>query len=200
MADVNQLTVIIAGPQGSGKDTQVDLLKSYLTEHDPSRPAVHFDAGSALRKFTEEDGYTQDIVKMSLVRGELQPMFVLAHVMSTFFITSMRGNEHLLVSGFPRSEDQLLLFNSAMKFYKRESPVLLYFTLPEKISLERLLKRGRADDTAESIRARLGWTREQTLPVIEEFQKNPAYTYIEIDATPTIEIIHRDILNKLNLA
>ena len=195
---MESLTVIFAGPQGSGKDTQVALLKNYLTHHD-STPVVHFDAVTELRAFAHEGGYTQDIVEKSLMRGELQPMFVLAHAMSRFFITLLKGNEHLLVSGFPRSDDQMMLFESAISFYKRKQPVLLYLVVPEEVSVERLMKRGRSDDTEESIRKRLHWNQEQTLPVMKAFQKNPLYRYIEIDGTASIEAIHAEILKQLNL-
>jgi adenylate kinase len=200
MPSVNPLTVIVAGPQGSGKDTQVALLKEYLEKNDPSRPTVHFDAGTALRAFSEGPGYTQVQVKESLSRGELQPMFILASVMASFLLSSMKGNEHLLVSGFPRSEDQQMLFDSAMNFYKRELPTLLFITLPEQESLARLLKRGRNDDTEEGIRERLRWNHAQTLPVLQKFKEDKAYTYTEVDGNRTREEVHADILAKLGLA
>ena len=199
MLFVNQLTVIFAGPQGSGKDTQVSLLKTYLEKNDPARPTIHFDAGTALRVFAAHKGYTQEKVDASLKRGELQPMFVLADVMSEFFISNIKGDEHLLVSGFPRREDQQMLFDSAMDFYWCERPTLLFLSLPEEESLRRLLKRGRNDDTEAGIRERLRWTQSQTLPVLEKFRTNPKYRYIEIDGNRTIEDIHADILGKLNL-
>ena len=196
---MEQLTVIVAGPQGSGKDTQVALLKKFLEENDTSRKTVHFDAGNALRAFADKKGYTQALVKASLDRGELQPMFILADVMSEFFVSSMTGNEHLLVSGFPRSENQLMLFNSAMEFYKRAHPTLLFLSIPESESITRSLRRGRPDDSEESVRNRLRWTHEQTMPVIEGFRKNPQYTYIEVDGTPPIETVHAGIVSKLGL-
>ena len=195
---VEQLTVIFAGPQGSGKDTQVALLKNYLLHH-YTTPVVHFDAGTELRTFAHEGGFTQDHVAASLTRGELQPMFVLAHVMGRFFINWLKGEEHLLISGFPRSEDQLMLFQSAMSFYERKQPILIFLSVPEEVSVARLLKRERSDDTEESIRKRLRWTKEQTLPVIHTFQKNPAYRYIEIDGTTSIEDVHAAVLKQLEL-
>jgi adenylate kinase len=196
---VQQLTVLFAGPQGSGKDTQVELLKKNLEAHDTHK-VVHFDAGNALRAFAAKGGYTQDIVKASLARGELQPMFILADVMSEFFINSISGGEHLLISGFPRREDQLMLFRSAMSFYKRENPTLLFLSIPESESIARALKRGRPDDSEESVRKRLKWTHEETLPVVEAFRADPAYTYIEIDGTGTIEETHAKVLSALKLA
>ncbi len=196
---MNQLTIVVAGLQGSGKDTQVDLLKKYLKEHDPGKRVVHFDPGSMLRKFTATGGYTQEMVETSMNKGELQPLFMLSYMMSEFFISSMQGDEHLFVTGFPRSLDQLIVFNTAMSFYKREKPTLIFLDVPEEVSVERLLKRGRADDTKESIRKRIHWTHEQTLPVIRAFEADPNYTCFEVDGTPSIEEIHKDIMQKLNL-
>ncbi len=197
---MEQQTVIFLGPQGSGKGTQVELFKRFLQEKDPGRNIVHFEAGKALRAFGEEGGHTPALVNASLRRGELQPMFILAHVMARVFIAQSTGNDHFVVDGFPRTSEQLALFDSAMHFYQQTHPTLLFINISVEAAVRRLMARGRSDDSESSIRTRLSWTREQVMPTIAQFRKDPEYRFIEINGERTIEEVHRDILNNLQLS
>ena len=169
-----------------------------MEKHD-SKPVVHFDAGNALRAFAAHKGYTQEKVDASLKRGELQPMFVLANVRSEFFISNMKGDEHLLVSGFPRREDQLMLFRSAMEFYKREPVHIIDVVVSDAETRRRLLLRARHDDTNEGIDRRLAWYKTEVVPAIEYLKKQPRYRFHRINGEQAPEQVHRDILKALVL-
>ena len=173
---VEQQTVIFLGPQGSGKGTQVQLFKKFLTDTDSDRPIVHMEMGAALRRFSavENSGYTQDLVRASLARGEFQPAFISSYLMAQIFIEQMQGNEHFIVDGFPREPIQAAIFDTAMDFYKRDPRIILNVIVSEEESLRRLLARGRNDDTEAGIRERLRWNREQVMPMIENYRSNSA--------------------------
>ncbi|MDE2213275.1 MAG: nucleoside monophosphate kinase [Patescibacteria group bacterium] len=196
---MEQRTVVFLGPQGCGKGTQVNLLKEFLKKNDSSRPIVHFEAGEALRTFGREEGYTQDMVRASMARGELQPDFVTTHLMSELLVTSMKDNEHLIFDGFPRTREQEAIFNTAIKFYRRKSTTVFVIEISDEVAIERLLKRARYDDTKDGIRNRLAWTRAQIAPVIEWFKTAEGYQLFDINGERSIEAIHADILAKLNL-
>ena len=197
---MTQQTLIFLGPQGSGKGTQVELLKNFLTENDPGRPILYFEAGRFLREFAKGDGYVEKRVNEILLGGNFVPTFITTYLMSQYFVGSMTGEEHLIVDGFPRELEQAYVFDTAVKFYSRPSPTLLNITLPEEESVKRLLKRGRADDTEEGIRSRLAWNEKQVNPVIEWFRQNPRYRALDIDGNHTVEEVHQDILQQLGLA
>lgn len=199
---MNQQTVIFLGPQGSGKGTQVQLFKKFLADTDPDRPIVHMEMGAALRHFSavENSGYTQDLVRASLARGEFQPAFISSYLMAQIFITEMRGNEHFIVDGFPREPKQAAVFDTAMDFYSRDPRVILNVTVPEEESVKRLLARGRNDDTEVGIRERLRWNREQVMPMIEQYRSNPAYQVIDVEGVGEVAEIHQKILSALRLA
>ena len=112
----------------------------------------------------------------------------------------MKGNEHLIADGFPRTEDQTYALDSAMQFYNRVQPTVLYVSISDEEALKRLTKRGRGDDTEDGIRKRLQWNREQSLPLNDWFKNNSMYRFIEVDGERPIEDIHKDILNKLGIA
>ncbi len=197
-AYVDQLTVMFSGPQGSGKGTQITKLTDYLTQKD-TRKVVSFGMGKALREFAAKGGYTGDQVAESLARGELQPLFLASALLAEYFVEHLEGKEHLIVDGFPRQENQLAVYDSAIQFYKRLSPTILNVVISDDVAVERLLKRGRNDDTPEGIKKRLAWSSGHTKPVLEWFRKNPYYRVIDVDGERSIDEIHQDILNKLGL-
>ncbi len=190
--------VIFIGPQGSGKGTQAKLLAAYLKRADPSRGTVSFGAGDALRKFVTKDGYTQRIVAESILRGELQPLFVLGHVWAEFFIGSFDGTQHVIIDGFPREQNQLELFHSSVEFYGLK-PVVVRLSLSPESAMKRLAARARSDDTPESIRQRVSWYDAHIQAVVEWMREREHYRFVDVDGEPSPEAIHKDILAKLEL-
>ncbi|MCC7500582.1 nucleoside monophosphate kinase [Candidatus Nomurabacteria bacterium] len=194
------LTIIFAGPQGSGKGTQVELLKAYVEKHDPARKVVYFEAGQVLREFSKGESDVQKQVKQIVDSGQLVPGFITGYLMTQFMFDSMKGDEHLFIDGFPREQAQLMMFDTAIHFYKRAKPTLLHINISDEEALTRLLKRARKDDTEEGIRNRLAWNRTQTGKVMEWFRANPDYRVVEVNGEQTIEAVHADILKALTLA
>jgi adenylate kinase len=196
---VEQQTFIFLGPQGCGKGTQVKLFKSYLAELNPNRNIVHFEMGKNLREFAAQGGYTPDLVKKVLADGTLVAYFLSEALFSNYLVEHLRGDEHLLIDGFPRQAAQVAALDSAMQFYGREPVTLVCINISDEEAVARLLGRGRSDDTEESIRKRLAWSRAETLPGIEWFRTNPRYRVVDIDGSGSIEETHQVILSKLNL-
>jgi adenylate kinase len=195
-----QQTIIFLGPQGCGKGTHAELLETYLQKTDSSRPVLYFSAGKQLRAFVQEKSYTADLNRSIIEKGGLLPTFLSVHVFADQLMREMKGNEHLLIDGFPRTEDQVPVLDSALRFYKREKPVVMYINISDEEAVKRLLKRGRADDTEEGIRARLAWTREHMDPILAWFRANSMYRVVEINGERTIEEVHADIDKALGFA
>jgi adenylate kinase len=197
---VNQLTVIFLGPQGCGKGTHAELLQSYLKRTDPGRSVLYFSAGKELRKLVEEQNYTATLNRSVMEKGGLLPTFLSVHVFSEQLMHDMKGDEHLIIDGFPRTEDQVPILDSALRFYKRDDPTIVYINISDEEAVKRLLKRGRADDTEEGIRERLRWTREHTAPILDWFRSNSMYKVVEVDGDASIEEVHARIDQGLGLA
>ncbi len=194
---MEQQTIIFLGPQGSGKGTQVGLLQNFLKQND-SRDVVYLEVGATLREFGAEAGYTQELVGASVKRGELQPGFISGYLASKFLIENLHGNEHLIVDGFPRNEENWMTLVSAFDFYKRERPTVVYINISDEEAVKRLLLRNRSDDTEEGIRKRLAWSHKQAAPIIEHFRSHSSYSVLDIDGERSIEVIHKDIIDKLD--
>lgn len=196
---VNQQTLIFLGPQGSGKGTQIELLTRYLQEQDTARTVALFGMGKALREFMAGTGYTENLVRPSMERGELQPLFLASALLADFLLKHIENKEHLIVDGFPREMNQIEVIDSALSFYKREKPTIIHITISDEEAVTRLLKRGRADDTPEGIRERLEWSRAHTDGVLSWFRANPRYTVLDINGERSIEEIQADIRAQLAL-
>jgi adenylate kinase len=196
---VNQQTFIFLGPQGSGKGTHAKELESDLKRLDPNRAVVHFEMGKNLREIASQGSYTGKLLQEIISRGELVPFNISSAVLSSYLMQNMKGDEHLIIDGFPRSDTQMEVLDTTMAFYKRENPTVVHINISDEEGLKRLLLRGRADDTEENIRKRLAWTREEWEKILARFNKHPIYRILEIDGDRTIEEVHKDILTQLQL-
>lgn len=198
---MNKQTLIFLGPQGSGKGTQIQLLKDYIAAKDPVRSLVHFEMGKQLRELATKDSYTGKLTNEILLAGGLIPYAISASLFAQYLMDNVQtGDEHIIIDGFPRTATQVPTLDSALtEFYKRPTPTVVCINISDDEAVTRLLKRGRHDDTEESIRKRLAWSRKDTMPNIEWFRANPLYHVIDIDGERTVEEIHADVLAKLNL-
>lgn len=197
---MNQLTAIFLGPQGCGKGTQLQLVKEFLLKNDPSRNVVDVGMGKLLRELESKDTYAGRRTKEILAGGNLIPYAISTARFSDFLVDNLiKGDEHLLIDGFPRTREQVPTLDSALEFFERKNPVVVVVNISEEESLKRLLARGRSDDTEEGIRQRLKWSHEQMMPNIESFRNNPTYRVIDIFGERPIEVVHQDIVAQIGV-
>ncbi len=196
-----QQTLIFLGPQGCGKGTQIDLIKKVISVGDPGRAIVHFEMGKNLRELATHDDFTGRHTQEILLAGGLIPYAVSATVFAHYLMDNLKtGQEHLVIDGFPRTATQVTMLDSALvEFYARANITVVVINISDNEAVKRLLLRGRSDDTEESIRKRLAWSREETMPNIEWFKKNSNYNVVEIDGETTIEETHTCVRKALGL-
>lgn len=193
-------TVIFIGPQGSGKGTQIDRLDKVLKEKDPTRKVVDIQTGRRFRAMAASgEGYTEKHIQATLNTGILQPLFLSTVLWGDAMRTHLDDVSHLLIDGFPRIIDEAKVLESALAFYHRSPVDIINLDTPEEVVRERMISRARADDTNESIEARLKWYREQTLPVVEYYRGRKDTNVHDIDGTATIDKVHAAILESLQL-
>lgn len=196
---MEQQTVIFLGPQGSGKCTQVQLLKEYLNKKDPAS-VLYFTAGTSLRAFAANEGYTQEHIRPLITSGKLIPTFITTSLFASRLIGGMHGEEHIILDGFPRTVDQTPDLDSALQFYERNNVTVLHISLSDEEAKRRMHGRGREDDTEAGIEERLRWSHDEAAKVNEWFKSNPRYRYVDIDGSQPIDKVHQDILAALNLS
>lgn len=190
-------TIIFFGIQGSGKGTQARLLEEYLSEK-TGTPTLYLETGQLLRNFAGQSGYTNGIVGNVMKEGGLLPSFMPVYVLGKEMIERFSGAEHLIFDGAARRENQTKMIDSMLKLYDRAPYDVVVLDVPEDIAIERMLGRGRSDDTKESIQKRISWTKEHEANIIRMFSEFDCNIHT-IDASQSVEAIQNDIRSALNL-
>ncbi|MCF7815918.1 MAG: nucleoside monophosphate kinase [Candidatus Pacebacteria bacterium] len=193
-------TIIFIGPQGSGKGTQIELLTKVLKEKRPTSRVVDIQTGRRFRALAAKgEGFTEKKMSETLDSGMLQPLFLSVVLWGDAFHHHVDPECEVLIDGFPRTANEAKVLDSALSFYRRNQLIVINLETGEEVVRERMIQRARPDDTPNSIEARLIWYREETLPVLAFYREREDTTVIDCDGSKTIEEVHREIVEKLEI-
>jgi|WetSurMetagenome_2_1015567.scaffolds.fasta_scaffold265322_2 adenylate kinase len=181
--------LLIFGPPGVGKGTQSALIAEKLN-------LFHLSTGEYLRKAindgTELGLKAKDIVE----KGKLVPDDIMIGIVAQALEDNTSGKDGFILDGFPRTLDQAKALDVIFRKMDVSDIRVLYLTSHEDELVERLLKRGRKDDTEEIIRHRLHIYEESTKPIIDYYRNTKEV--LEIDGVGSVEDIFVIISEKLN--
>lgn len=193
-----QRAIMLFGPQGAGKGTQKALLREWLEEN-TQMGVIDLELGVFFRSLVSESGHTNDLVRDSLRKGNLQPDFLSSYGATEILINQYTGREHIIADGFPRKALQAELFHQMLDFYGLSFDIVV-LELSEEESVKRLLLRGREDDTEAGIKQRLGWYHDEVMPLLAYFRKFPNhYNIVNINGAQSIDMVFSDIKQSLAL-
>jgi len=188
-------TFIFFGRSGAGKGTQARLLVKYLQEN-TERKVLYLETGTQLREFMKKDGFTHKLTKETIDKGELLPEFLPIWMWSDYLVKNYTGEEHLVLDGVARRIAEAHVLDSALHFYDRERPYILYLNLHREDAFQFMKGRGRKDDTDAYINTRLDWFEKDVVASIDYFRNHPDYEFIEILGKQDIEDVHREIIRQ----
>ena len=177
--------IIIMGIQGCGKGTQ----SAKLVEDFGLTPV---GVGDMFRWLAKNNTTIGRKMKEAMARGEL------VDDQTVFDVVKWRLDLHdwdkgLLLDGFPRNEKQRrwLFEENSYKFDH-----VLYIDIPdERIVVERMLARGRADDNEAAIKVRIGEYRRETEPTLAAYEK--AGLLRTVNGIGTVDEVYARILAAL---
>ncbi|MEB3826636.1 adenylate kinase [Phormidium sp. CCY1219] len=155
--------VIFLGPPGAGKGTQAKRLAQ-------SCQIPHISTGDLLRAAVAEKTELGNQAKAYMDRGELVPDSLLLDMVRVRLTQPDAEQAGWILDGFPRNVTQAEFLDKLLAEINQKSDVVVNLEVPDQALVERLLKRGRQDDTEETIRRRLEVYREQTAPAIAYYQ------------------------------
>ncbi|MDP2641827.1 MAG: nucleoside monophosphate kinase [bacterium] len=189
-------TVIFIGRSGCGKGTQADLFKNRVVRLDPEkRQILYVETGERFRKFFREEGFSSVLSRRVYEQDERQPDFLACWMWASMLVEELLPDMHLVFDGAPRSHSEAVILSTALKFYERDKPTIIYLKVGHKWAQDRLLGRGRIDDrTLSKINKRLDWFEADTWPAIEYFKTNNLYRFIEVNGEQPVEKVHTDII------
>jgi len=193
-------TFIFVGRSGSGKGTQLDLLKNYLSLNYKDTSIKQIVMGEIFREFFKESGFVQDISRdVTMKQGKFQPDFITNALFVKKVIDIVDGDSFLFFDGYPRNINQLKLIKELLSYIKRENFVVINVEVSRESVRQRMLARGRGDDNTDAIESRLNEFDLYVAPMLEEIKKDSSIKYIEVDGEPSKEEIHKNIVAKLEI-
>src|SRR3989344_4956369 len=160
-------TLIILGRSGSGKGTQVDLIKEKL-----GGPCLHISTGDLFRSLLQADTYTGRKVKAVTESGGLPEGWIAEFLWQKEVVEKVKGDEHIIFDGAPRRLDEAQELNVVLKWLGREDAQAVLVDITEAEALTRLLKRARTDDSEAGIKSRLEWFTKSVQPVIDYYEQS----------------------------
>ena len=150
------MKLLFLGPPGAGKGTQAERVAEALD-------LAHVSTGDMFRWHVSEGTEIGLEVNAIMQRGDLVPDSLTITMLNDRISRSDATGGYIL-DGFPRTLAQAEALDEALDDSSLSAVVVL--DVPEDELVERLLTRGRTDDTEESVRNRLSLYAADTEPLI----------------------------------
>jgi adenylate kinase len=175
------------GPPGSGKGTQAARIAE-------RRGLAHISTGDMLRAAMAAESELGSRVKDIVDRGDLVPDDLMLELVLDRLTQADAANGFLL-DGFPRTVAQAEALVAALTGGQVLERIIL-LEVPDEVLVERVLARGRADDSEETIRHRLRVYLDSTRPVLAALEGK--LDRADIDGVGTIDEITERIEKALD--
>ena len=180
--------VVFFGPPGSGKGTQASRLAFTL-----GIPQI--STGDLLRSNVATGTELGKTAKPIMESGALVPDDLVIRMLKER-VEQADAAAGALFDGFPRTVPQAGALDGLLEEEGRSLTAVLFIDVPDAPIIERLVKRamleGRADDTPETVAARLRVYREKTEPLAELYRSHGVFH--RIDGDRSVEAVAEDVL------
>lgn len=184
------IQIVLFGGQGVGKGTQAKrLAESYGVDL--------IGAGDLLRQMAQQDTPSGRKIAPIIAAGKLVPGEIVTDLIA-LQLESIPTDQGFVLEGYPRTVDQSGQFKKVLERLRRTGTPTVFVKLevPREIQRQRLLDRGRHDDTAAVIERRLRIYDQQTTPILTEVE--PWAPVIHIDGNHPIPEVTELITNRLS--
>jgi adenylate kinase len=196
---MQEYTIIFIGKSGAGKGTQIKALAEYLDSK--GETSVSFlEAGQNLRDFITTETYTSKLARSNNTKGKLQPVFLAIWAWVDKMVNTFNGQKILCVDGAPRKLNEAYIIDEMFDFYNRHNRIVIHLNVNDEWAKERLNERARNDDTdIDSVETRLDWFKKNSKDILNFFEESDKYKIFTIHGEQTIEQVHKDIINAIQI-
>jgi len=163
------MIIVFLGSPGVGKGTQaVQLCEArgyrHVSTGELLREAVTAgsDLGKRAKSFMDSGALVPDDVMLGLIEGVIK-----------------KHRAGLVLDGFPRTIVQAEELDTMLEGHGLRVDRVILLTADEEEVVRRLLARGRADDTLETVKNRLRVYRESTEPLVEYYRRKDILREVE---------------------
>lgn len=170
--------IIFMGVAGAGKSAQGKMLADAM--------AVPWVSTGEFLRMLITGQRRKDMLAGKLL-GDKE---IIALVQKIFTMIDLR--DEFVLDGFPRTDAQADWLLNQVKHGQLPVTAVVHLTASEEAVLERLLARGRQDDTREAIAERFREYEQTSKPILEHFKK-AGIPVFDIKGEGDIETIHSDI-------
>lgn len=186
--------IIFAGRSGSGKGTQINLLKDFLVKTKKLN-IQSVVMGDIFREFFDKKKDIQKITNdLSINEGKFQPNFLTDSLLISNTIDVIDNNSIIFFDGYPRNIHQLEVLKELLSYFKINNPVFVNLEISREDAKKRMLLRGREDDHDRAVENRLDEYDQFVRPMIERVKSDSYFKYIEVDGENLVEEIHKNLI------
>ena len=174
--------IILMGVAGSGKSVQGRLLADEMA-------LPWLSTGEFLRMLISGNK------RKEMLEGKLlEDREIIKLVQKIFALIDV--HDEFILDGFPRTVSQADWLINQHKHHQLDVTAVLHLTASEDEVLGRLLKRGRQDDSKESILERFREYEDTVKPILEHFKKANVPVF-DINGEKDVNRVHEDIKSAL---
>lgn len=174
--------IVLMGLAGSGKGTQAKMLV------DKDHYSL-ISTGDLLRNYASDNQKKRMVAGVLLKDEEIYELINKA-------LQAVQDMKKCLIDGTPRSIPQAKWLMDQMNEGRFGIEAVLHLEVSESVVRQRLLKRGRSDDTESGITKRFEEYHRATVPIIDYLKASSIHVYT-IDANKSPEATHQDIVQIL---
>ena len=214
-------TILFHGPSGCGKDTQVELLVD-------DYGFQNIGTGDMIRKLFAEGDKDAILATEYTTQGKFVPNEIIYNKMFPKWLDRFDNTKHWALVSVVREVGQIEYLDKLLQQKNRKLDMFIHFTLSPETAIERMSVRTycpscgmtfhpkfkkekvqgicdkcntkliqRDDDKPEKIRERLREYNRTIEPILDTYRTRGIL--VEVDAAPSIEDIHKEILEILGL-
>lgn len=179
------MRLVLVGPPGAGKGTQATALSEHYN-------IPHISTGDLFRANIGQGTDLGKEAKKYMDAGELVPAEVTVRMVQARLAEADAANGFLL-DGFPRSIEQAEALHEILSANNQSLDAVLEFQIDEDTVVQRMLARGREDDTEDVIRNRMSVYRGETEPLLSHY----ASIVVSVDAVGEVEEVGARVIQAL---
>jgi adenylate kinase len=177
--------VVLVGPPGAGKGTQAAALSERLG-------VPHISTGDLFRAHVGEQTPLGQEARRYLDSGELVPDSV-TNEMVRERLEEPDAKAGFLLDGFPRNTKQAQVLGEMLAESDTSLEAVIQLHVAEDVVVQRLLSRGRSDDTEDVIRRRQQVYASETAPLLAHYSD----IRVTVDGVGDVDEVSSRVLDAL---
>lgn len=177
---------VLGGP-GSGKGTMCsNLVRDF--------GLVHLSAGDLLREERDSGSPDGDLINSIILQGKIVPVKITVNLIKKAMEKNGWNKKEFLIDGFPRNQDNVDGWEEVLSEHV-DMRFVLFLECTEEAMISRIQARSiaageqkRNDDNIEVLLKRFAVFKEQSMPIVELYQKESKVR--TIDATKSADEVY----------